>query len=99
MEENNRLVFFLTGYGLQEGDDFLSTRTQAGEVIGELVANFGNPKHSYLYASTTKEEDTIHVRANMSDNDVMNVAISIIKRLSESYTVESILHAIEETLR
>lgn len=78
---------------------FLSTRTQAGEVIGELVANFGNPKHSYLFASTSKEEDTIHVRANMSDDDAMNVALAILRRLAETYTVESILRNVEETLR
>lgn len=75
----------------------MSIRTRA-EVIKELYETTNKSDYSFLFASTSKSDDAIHVRADISDDDAMNVAIAILRRLAETYTVESILREIKNNL-
>lgn len=68
------------------------------EVIRELYESTNRSSYSFLFASTSKDDKDIHVRANISDEDAMNVAFAILKRLAETYTVESILREIKANL-
>ena len=75
----------------------MSIRTRA-EVIKELYETTNKQDYGFLFASTSKSDDNIHVRADISDEDAMNVALSILRRLAETYTVESILREIKTNL-
>lgn len=75
----------------------MSTRTKV-EVLKELYESTNIAGYSFLFASTSKSDDSIHVRADISDDDAMNVAIAILRRLAETYTVESILREIKTNL-
>lgn len=68
------------------------------EVIKELYESTNRPRYSFLFASTSKDDDSVHVRADISDEDAMNVALAILRRLAETYTVESILREIKNNL-
>ena len=68
------------------------------EVLKELYETINKSDYSFLFASTTKGDDSVHVRADISDEDAMNVALSILRRLAETYTVESILREIKTNL-
>jgi len=75
----------------------MSTKTKV-EVIRELYESVNKPRYSFLFASTSKEDDSIHVRADISDEDAMNVALAILRRLAETYTEESILREIKTNI-
>lgn len=68
------------------------------EVLKELYETTNTPGYSFFFASTSKSDDSIHVRADISDEDAMNVAIAILRRLAETYTVESILREIKTNI-
>lgn len=68
------------------------------EVLKELYETTNTPGYSFLFASTSKSDDSIHVKADISDDDAMNVALAILRRLSETYSVESILREIKNNL-
>lgn len=75
----------------------MSIRIRA-EVLKELYETTNTPGYSFLFASTSKSDDSIHVKADISDDDAMNVALAILRRLAETYTVESILREIKNNL-
>lgn len=74
----------------------MSIRIRA-EVLKELYET-DTPGYSFLFASTSKSDDSIHVKADISDDDAMNVALAILRRLAETYSVESILREIKNNL-
>jgi hypothetical protein len=76
---------------------FLSTSMKA-EVLKELCESTNKQGYSYLFASTTKDESEVHVRGDISDEDAMNVAIAIIRKLSARYGVELILRTIKDII-